>query len=216
VQVVPHGEAPDAAAAGVDLQRPDEIDFAEVFARAVTGDASTLDRRALAGVQAKVSASMLSTPLRTRHGSAILKLNPPSHPRLVENEHCFLTMAAGCGLPVPAHLLEPWPGLEVWLRHGRVGASSLALASALTGLPLTRDATHDYPRDSTDFRRCVGLLESMQAIDGCLRLDMARDALGTVWHDILDRWEELAGLLAGDNLEALDRALWDIRTTRAG
>ena len=81
---------------------------------------------------------------------------------------------------------------------------------------MTRDATHDYPRDSTDFRRCVGLLESMQAIDGCLRLDTARDALGTVWHDILDRWEELAGLLAGNNLEALDRALLDIRTTRAG
>lgn len=105
VQVVPHGEAPVALPAAADLQHPGALDFAALFSEAITGDASALDRRALAGVQAKVSASMLSAPLRTRHGSAILKLSPATHPRLVENEHFFLGMAAACGLTVPEHQL---------------------------------------------------------------------------------------------------------------
>lgn len=115
VQVVPHGSTPDVAAPLIDLTSVDEMDFAEVFSRAVSGDPSTLDRKALAGVQAKVSASMLSAPLRTGHDSAILKLNPPSHPLLVENEHFFLRMAAACGLTVPTHRLL----------HDRSGASAL-------------------------------------------------------------------------------------------
>lgn len=115
VQVVPSGRDPEAAAAVADLAEPGELDFAEVFARAISGDPNTLDRRALAGVQAKVSASMLSTPLRTQGDAAILKLNPPSHPLLVENEHFFLGMAADCGLTVPAHRLL----------HDRNGVSAL-------------------------------------------------------------------------------------------
>jgi serine/threonine-protein kinase HipA len=45
----------------------------------------------------------MSTPLDTAAGPAILKLEPPQYPRLVANEHFFLSMAAGCGLPVPTH-----------------------------------------------------------------------------------------------------------------
>ncbi len=115
VQVVPHDSTPDPASANVDLSSPGDLDFAEVFGRAISGDAALLDRRALPGVQAKVSASMLSTPLRTRHESAILKLNPSTHPLLVENEHFFLKMASDCGLTVPAHQLL----------HDRTGATAL-------------------------------------------------------------------------------------------
>ena len=115
VQVVPHGSSPDPVSAKVDLTSPGDLDFAEVFSRAVAGDAAMLDRRALPGVQAKVSASMLSTPLSTRHESAILKLNPSTHPLLVENEHFFLDMASDCGLTVPVHQLL----------HDRTGAAAL-------------------------------------------------------------------------------------------
>lgn len=41
---------------------------------------------------------MLSARTQTRTGPAILKLNPAQFPRLVENEHFFMTMAAACGL----------------------------------------------------------------------------------------------------------------------
>lgn len=47
---------------------------------------------------------MYSTPLTTKSGPAILKLAPAqSYPRLVENEHFFLSLAADCGLTVPRH-----------------------------------------------------------------------------------------------------------------
>nr|WP_309546043.1 HipA domain-containing protein [Nocardia farcinica] len=84
---------------------PATADFAEVFARAtaITGD--EFDRTALPGIQVKVSARMISTPVRTGHGAAILKLNPPEFPRLVENENFFLDMAAECGIRVPPHQL---------------------------------------------------------------------------------------------------------------
>ena len=105
VQVVPAGAAPsdsplllDPAGAGAD-------DFAAVFARATSADPEQLDRVALPGVQVKVSAAMLSTPVGTTVGPAILKLNPAGYPQLVENEHFFLSMAHGCGLPVPPHQL---------------------------------------------------------------------------------------------------------------
>lgn len=67
----------------------------EVFARAVSSDALELERVARPGVQPKVSASMVSTPVVTTAGPAILKLNPQAdYPKLVENEHFFLSMAA--------------------------------------------------------------------------------------------------------------------------
>ncbi|OMC53186.1 protein kinase [Mycobacterium sp. IS-836] len=75
-----------------------DTDFREVFKR-LTGSVDA-DPVGLSGVQPKVSAAMWSTPARTTTGPAILKLNPPTgFPRLVENEHFFMQMAADCGLP---------------------------------------------------------------------------------------------------------------------
>ncbi|WP_336623408.1 HipA domain-containing protein [Nocardia mangyaensis] len=48
---------------------------------------------------------MISTPLSTNRGPAILELNPPNNPFLVENENFFLDMAAACGIQVPHHQL---------------------------------------------------------------------------------------------------------------
>jgi serine/threonine-protein kinase HipA len=68
-----------------------------VFQR-LTGSLAA-DPVGLSGVQPKVSAAMWSTPADTTLGPAILKLNPPTgYPRLVENEHFFMRMAADCGL----------------------------------------------------------------------------------------------------------------------
>lgn len=75
-----------------------DTDFRAVFAR-MTGSVDA-DPVGLAGVQPKVSASMLSTPTLTRSGPAIVKLSPTRYPLLVENEHFFMTMAAACGLRV--------------------------------------------------------------------------------------------------------------------
>ncbi|MFL6130027.1 MAG: type II toxin-antitoxin system HipA family toxin [Mycobacteriales bacterium] len=106
VRVVPAGDRPGHPATTVVEDRIPTLDLADVFSRAVTPDPVDFERIALPGVQAKVSAAMVSAPINTTAGPAILKLNPDrGYPRLVENEHFFLTMAADCGLVVPEHRL---------------------------------------------------------------------------------------------------------------
>ena len=107
VQVLPRDAPPTDPPALLDPDRAAAEDFSQVFARATSTDLDELDRVALPGVQVKVSAAMISTPVGTTSGPAILKLNPPGHPQLVENEHFFLGMAGACGLPVPSHRLLP-------------------------------------------------------------------------------------------------------------
>ncbi len=104
VRVLPHGVPPVDPAAMVDTDAPD-VDFVALFARATSTDPDRLDRVALPGVQVKVSAAVISTPLGTTAGPAILKLDPAGWPHLVANEEFFLSLAAGCGLPVPTHRL---------------------------------------------------------------------------------------------------------------
>lgn len=92
-------------------------------------------------------------------------------------------------LPVSAEALAPWPGLEAWLRHGRVGVSSLTLASAITGLPLEDDPCH--PWDGPDFERCRNLLREVPSLAAGLRARATRRALGPDWIHLLDCWDEL-------------------------
>jgi serine/threonine-protein kinase HipA len=131
VRVFPAGSRPIEPSATVREDEIGRLRLPEVFARAISADAGDLERVALPGVQAKVSASMVSAPVLTASGPAILKLNPEQHyPLLVENEHFFLTMAAGCGLPVPEHRLvfdrDGAPGLLVARFDRVVGAGGTA------------------------------------------------------------------------------------------
>ncbi|MCZ2804867.1 HipA domain-containing protein [Modestobacter sp. VKM Ac-2983] len=107
VQVLPSGVPPTDPAPLFDPEQAGTDDFADVFARATSTNPDQLERVALPGVQVKVSAAMLSTPVGTTSGPAILKLDPDGYPHLVENEHFFLGMARACGLPVPDHRLLP-------------------------------------------------------------------------------------------------------------
>lgn len=106
VQVVPAGQSPVEPEPLADSARPQELDFT-VLAEAV-------DLHALPGVQDKASAAMLTAPLATRGARLILKLDPPRHPHLVENEALHLTAAKGLRIPVAQ-------GTVVVDRHGRPG-----------------------------------------------------------------------------------------------
>lgn len=134
VQVVPSGTMPSSPPALLDPARAVSGDFAAIFAGAVSADPDLVDRVALPGVQAKVSAALISTPVGTTTGPAILKLSPERYPRLVENEHFFLSMAQDCGIPVPAHhLLHDGVGrsgllVERFDRHRAADGSSRSLA----------------------------------------------------------------------------------------
>ncbi|MFI6867118.1 type II toxin-antitoxin system HipA family toxin [Nocardia sp. NPDC050406] len=105
VQVLPAGTSPTDQPPLFAQTDTATADFAFLFTRATSTDLGELDRTALPGVQVKVSAQMISTPISTARGPAILKLNPPEMPFLVENENFFLDMADACGIRVPDHRL---------------------------------------------------------------------------------------------------------------
>lgn len=92
VQVVPAGEPPAEPAALADTSRPEELDFSFL--------ANTVDLHGIPGVQRKTSASMLTTPLALRGHRYLLKLEPPEHPHLVENEAAHLKGAKALKIAV--------------------------------------------------------------------------------------------------------------------
>lgn len=110
VSVVPAGRRPRDAPVALDVREPSDVSFAEVLAASLVA----IDEASLPGVQEKVSAAMISLPVRAKR-ACILKLNPPRVPRLVENEYFFMRAARGCGLLTA----------DVQLVHDRDGASGL-------------------------------------------------------------------------------------------
>lgn len=89
VQVLPSGDEPRRVAALVEVHRRwDEVSFTEVLAQA-----GVQDPVALAGVQDKASARMLSVPVAREGFRYILKIDPPEYPNLVRNEDYFLSLA---------------------------------------------------------------------------------------------------------------------------
>jgi serine/threonine-protein kinase HipA len=129
VRVFPAGTDPVQPLPLFEPER--DTDFRAVFAK-MTGSVDA-DPVGLAGVQPKVSASMLSTRTQTRSGQAILKLTPTQYPLLVENEHFFMTMAAACGLRVAkTSLLHDAEGRSALLvtRFDREGRTRIAQEDA--------------------------------------------------------------------------------------
>lgn len=105
VAVVAPGTKEMFASPSVDVAAIKRASFQELFEQVVThaGDEGPSDESSLPGVQDKISAAMISLPLRSRKGSGsfLLKLGPKDLHRLVENEAFFMGMARACGLEVP-------------------------------------------------------------------------------------------------------------------
>jgi serine/threonine-protein kinase HipA len=95
VQIVGHGEPLDVEehAVEVDPRRP--VDFDELL-----GDSGLIDPVALAGVQDKLSAGMISMPVASAGRRFILKLNAPEFPHVVENELTMFRYAAKLRIPL--------------------------------------------------------------------------------------------------------------------
>jgi serine/threonine-protein kinase HipA len=98
VSVVAAGERLRESAPSVNLADTGRVSFDEVLARSL----ESAREPTIPGVQDKVSAAMISLPIRSSvarpNSSFILKLNPKSVPLLVENELFFMTMARACGI----------------------------------------------------------------------------------------------------------------------
>lgn len=115
LQFTPEGEPPVVVAPVVD--DPSAVRFAEI---AGVADVGPIDRRGLAGVQAKVSSVLVSLPVTDVAAGgrpAILKLDVPEFPHLVRNELVMYEVARRAGLDVPeareVHDVDGRPGLLV-------------------------------------------------------------------------------------------------------
>lgn len=84
-----------------------EVDFYELFEQSIAYTNSNSYEDNFAGVQEKISASMINFPLSisNKHKSYILKLNPKDKPNLVKNEYLSLSLAKKCGLKVNTAVL---------------------------------------------------------------------------------------------------------------
>jgi len=95
VQIVGHGEKLDPDEHAVELDPATPVDF-----DALLGDSGLIDPVALAGVQDKLSAGMISMPVASAGRRYILKLNAPEFPHVVENEYAMFRYAARLRIPL--------------------------------------------------------------------------------------------------------------------
>lgn len=112
VQIIGHGEPLDPDEHAVELNPKAPVDF-----DALLGDSGLIDPVALAGVQDKLSAGMISMPVASAGRRYILKLNAPEFPHVVENELVMFRYAAKLRIPLSKVRLirdvEGRPGLLV-------------------------------------------------------------------------------------------------------
>lgn len=100
VSVTRPGEAPRDEAVVLDSAALDTTSFRELLEQSLRFDGEGGNHAAVAGVQPKVSAAMISFPVRTRSArrACLLKLAPVEYPRLIENEAFFMAAAAHAGV----------------------------------------------------------------------------------------------------------------------
>ncbi len=110
IAVLPRGESPGKHHTTLASRLP-ESSFWDLFFEGISDRPDS----SIPGAQEKISASTVAFGVRTSAvPSAILKLNPPKFPRLVENEEFFLRMAKACGIQVNRAVI-------VHDRHGEAG-----------------------------------------------------------------------------------------------
>lgn len=128
VQVVPAGQRPSGSQSLITVDR----DFSDVRFSDILAEAGIVDPTALAGVQDKASARMMSTPVGWGSGRFILKVDPPEFPHVVANEAYFIDVARRAGFSVVSarvvHDRTGRPGLLV-ARFDRVLRADGSIAS---------------------------------------------------------------------------------------
>ena len=110
-----------------DVAEISEMSFDALWSRSVDyGQDLLRERMAVPGVQRKISASMISFPIRGIRSKQIhlLKLDAPENPQIVRNEFFFMNVAAACGIETAnVEIVKDRRGAEGLLvqRFDRVG-----------------------------------------------------------------------------------------------
>lgn len=109
VRVIPAGSKLEQTPVVAEFSTTEDLDFSAL--------SRTLDRHSIPGVQDKISATMLTTPVEFKNSAYLLKLDPRDHPHLVLNEALHLKAARALKLPVAKNQLvmdsKANPGLLV-------------------------------------------------------------------------------------------------------
>jgi serine/threonine-protein kinase HipA len=85
----------------LDVAHASAVSFRALFEESTAYGRPRREQMTVPGVQEKISAAMISFPVRARKKLSvpgILKLEPPTHPRLVANEHFFMRAARDAGI----------------------------------------------------------------------------------------------------------------------
>ncbi|MCK4819057.1 HipA domain-containing protein, partial [bacterium] len=103
ISIVKEGEPLLELAPDIDTLHLRDVSFSELFKKSISYETAAdgiVDEISLPGIQDKISANLISFPVKTKRKNKayILKLNPSDKPLLVENEHFFLEMADDCGI----------------------------------------------------------------------------------------------------------------------
>lgn len=112
------GEEVGSDSTPIEMGRNLELSFDQALKRSLDWKLGG-DPVAISGIQNKVSASMVSLPVRSTggHKEFILKLPSPDHPRIVENEAFYMEVARSVGIETAESKLirddEGTPGLLV-------------------------------------------------------------------------------------------------------
>ncbi|MER8027280.1 type II toxin-antitoxin system HipA family toxin [Glutamicibacter protophormiae] len=149
VSVVPSGTALTQPPALAEFLDPAELDF--------TALARSLDLHSIPGVQEKISATMLTTPMSLAGTAYLLKMDPRDHPHLIANEAAHLSAARLLKLPVvKSQLVHDARQLEGLLierfdrlnRAGLPGSKKLALEDATQVLNLPPSAKYSVSSEA--------------------------------------------------------------------
>lgn len=166
VSVVPTGERLRESTPSVNLADTSRVSFDDVLARSL----KSASEPTIPGVQEKVSAAMISLPIRSSiarpNSSFILKLNPKSLPHLVENELFFMTMGRACGIECArVEIVRDKHGASGLLvrRFDREGTRKIHQEDALQLCDL-------YPADKYNLKTA----DVMRALDVCSAPVVAR------------------------------------------
>lgn len=92
-------------------------------------------------------------------------------------------------LRTPERTVQPAMGLAAWLASDCTGASSLYMAHVLAGYWAQSAHKYNYPRDSGDFGRCLGLLLAVPDLQK--RLPVMAE-YGPEWAALIAEWDSLA------------------------
>ena len=91
----------------------------------------------------------------------------------------------------PERVVKSNMGLSAWLESDQVGLSSKYMALVLTGRSM-KNVPYNYPRDASDFDRCLGLIEACPELADRV-MEMA--AAGPEWAALVADWHQLAALV---------------------